>query len=155
MRLILLALLVCPAAVAAGQSNPPASPHPDPIPGNSVRQFNAPSFGFSLDAQSPRVSLLPATPATPNWTGLASPQPKSAIPAQLLTRSQNPIQFLALNQHAPQVVPNNLPRGHATPIPTTFPDAHFENIPTTWPGLKFLLVDQAPSASKPTEAPIK
>jgi hypothetical protein len=149
MRLMALALLLSAGSVVSGQANPPLMQNP-----------NQPSCSPSLNLTSPDVCVQSVAPAlsnqpvfrpNQNLTQRGSSQVKQAIPLQLLVRHPNPIQLLALNQTAPQVAPNSAPHAGALPIPTTFPDAHFENIPTTWPGLKFLLVDQPPSATVLTE----
>jgi hypothetical protein len=66
--------------------------------------------------------------------------------------AQGPNPFFALNQPAPQIVPDISPRGKAEPIPTTWPNAHVEKIPTTWPNLKLLLIYQPPPGNAATES---
>jgi hypothetical protein len=152
MKLISLALLLSAASMAAGQSDLSASQRTSAAPDNSVLTFISP-LSAGHGAVTPAASILTAT--HPNLTrtnvNSASPQPKPAIPAQLLTRGQSPVQLLALNHFVSPGAPNNSPLAKSAPIPTTWPNAHFENIPTNWPGLKFLLVDQAPSTNAAAE----
>jgi len=155
MRLVILAFLLSAGSLATGQPNPPAPQSPNPTPCNSALQSFSPASSVCIDPGSIKTSVLPAPQPNQSWTGHGLPQVKPAIPAQFLIRGQNPAQLLALNRFVPQGAPNPSLRAKAEPIPTTFPDAHSENIPTTWPGLKFLLIDQPPSANQPTIAKTK
>lgn len=148
MRLIVPALLLSAGPMALGQLMLSAPQTPGPIPRNSTSQFASPSAcpGFVSPAVSPQL----ANRSNLHLKNLTLQQVKPAIPAQLFTRGLNPLQFLALNQPAPQVAPKASPQGKSEPIPTTFPNAHFENIPTNWPGLEFLMIDQPPAANNPT-----
>jgi hypothetical protein len=153
MRFIVVALLLSAGSLATAQSNPSISQNPNPTSSNpSLKMFMPDTRG---QAVAPALSTQATLRPNLNWAERGLSQPKPLIQSQLLIRGLNPTQLLALNQTAPQVVPQNSPRAKGVPIPTTFPDAHFESIPTTWPGLKFLLVDQTPPADKPTEAPAK
>ena len=155
MRLVIIALLLSAGSAATAQANPPAAQSSNPASCNSALQSTSPAPGACIESVSPAISSLPTIRPNLNWTGRDLQQVKPAIPAQLLTGGQNPVQLLALNRFVPQGRPNPSPRAKAEPIPTTYPDAHSENIPTSWPGLKFLLIDQLPSANKPTEAKTK
>jgi hypothetical protein len=145
MRLIVLALLLSARPIAIGQSSPSPSQAPNPDPCNSALKLISPDA--CVHSASTAISILPIAPPSLNRTGRALPLVQPAIPSQLLVRNINPVQFLALNQPAPQVAPKASLHGKTEPIPTTFPDAHFQNIPTNWPGLKFMLIDQPPPTS--------
>ena len=124
-----------------------SSKAPLPTPRTSALQFISPASSSRLDPESIKISALPAPQLNQSWTGPGLPQIKPSIPAQLLTRGQNPAQLLALNQLTQKLTPNDSHRAKAEPIPTAFPDAHFENIPTNWPELKFLLIDKPPTTN--------
>jgi hypothetical protein len=155
MRLVVIALLLSAGSVATGQPNPSAPQRSNPVPCNSALQSTSPASSVCLDPGSIKIPILPALQLSRSLTDRGLLQVKPAIPAQFLTRGQNPAQLLALNRFVPQGTPNPSPRAKAEPIPTTFPDAHFENIPTNWSGLKFLLIDQPAPAIKPAEAKTK
>jgi hypothetical protein len=149
MRLVILALLLSAVSIANGQSNPSLSQNTDPHSCDSSLKLISPDT--CVISISPAISILPAAPSNLNQTGRAAPQVKPAIAAQLFTRGQNPVLFLALNQPAPPVAPKSSSRAKPLPIPTTFPNAHVERIPTNWPGLEFLLIDQPPSTTATTD----
>jgi hypothetical protein len=154
MRLMVLSLLLSAGLVATGQTNRSASPNSGPIPCGSKLQVTSPSPSACPDAISPVVSTPTIDHPNLSWTDRGQ-QVKPAVPAQLMTRDQNALQLLALNQLASHEAVAHSPHGKSEPIPTTFPIAHFENLPTDWPGLKYLLIDQAPSATSPTKAKTK
>jgi hypothetical protein len=153
MRLTVLALLLSAGPIAVGQPNPSASQAPNPASCDPALNLASPDA--CLQSVSPAISSQPAPHLNPNWANRGLPQVKPAIPAELLSRVPNPLQFLALNQAAPRAVPKTSPRGKSEPIPTIFPDAHFERIPTNWPGLEFLLINQSPPANASTDSKMK
>jgi hypothetical protein len=151
MRLTVLALLLSAGSLASGQQNPSVSQNASPVASAPVLTFIAPPSVAAPDSTPATVSILLTIHPNLNWTDRGLPQIEPAIPAQLFTRRQNPVQFLALNHLVPPVAPTRSPHGKPEPIPTTWPDAHFEKIPTSWPGLNYLLIDQTAFATATTE----